>query len=130
MQLILANTANSWDGPAWVILLVCLSSVLSFLASLGVALILYRNRQVDDRLARGDGKFDELMREQANLAVRQAVAGGQIEKSMWQNFVSNGMFESHRRDMMKAQQDTSRVFARIEEKVDGVIRRLEEKSAA
>lgn len=129
-MLTLATNANSWNGPGWIIALVVLSSVLSFCASLAVGLILYRSRAVDDRLARGDAKFDAIIRDQANIAVKAAISGGEIQKSMWRDFVSHGTFESFRRDMIKAQGETTRVIAGIDAKMDTVCRKIEEISRA
>lgn len=132
-MLTLATNANSWDGPGWVIGLVVISSLLSFCASLGVGLILYRSRSVDERLARGDAKFDEIIRDQANIAVKAAIAGGEIQKSMWRDFVSHGVFESHRQDTIKCQRETTGALNRLIEKVDNLDKKLdvmEQKNAA
>lgn len=130
MQMILAEGATEWNGPAWIIILVVLSSILSFCASLGVGLILYRSRSVDERLARGDAKFDEIIRDQANIAVKAAIDGGEIQKSMWRDFVSYGAFESFRRDMIKAQGETTRVIAGLDAKMDTVCLKIKEISRA
>lgn len=119
--LTLATTANAWNGPAWILIVIVLSFILSSLSTLGVGMILHRNRQIDARLERGDGKFDDLAHEDAVLKVQQAIAKGDINKALYRDFVTRSDFVSHLDRVARLETTTIRTLASLETKVDSLL---------
>lgn len=121
LTLNLATTANSWDGPAWVLIILVLSFLLGIFSSACSAMIVYRNRQIDERLARGDGKFEDLAHEDAVLKVQQAIARGDMNKALYRDFVTRADFVSHLDRMTRFETTTIRTLASLETKIDSLL---------
>ncbi|GEM_PF-4176355 len=125
LTLTLADEASAWNGPAWVLIVIVLSFLLSGASSLGVALILYRNKQVDDRLHRGDEKFDNLTAEQATIAVAAAIQNGEVRQAMYRDFVTRSEFEKHTTRMAAFETETLKSMSRVETKLDLLLKQRE-----
>ncbi len=130
LTLTLGRDATTWNGPAWVLVILVLSFLLSGASSLGVGLILYRNKQVDDRLHRGDEKFDALTRDQATIAVAAAMKNGEVHTLMYREFVTRKEFEKHTSRMAAFEAQTLQGVSRVETKLDLLIKREEGKRDA
>jgi len=130
MQMMLAEITTALSAPSWVLIILVLSFLLSAASSLGVGLILYRNKQVDDRLHRGDEKFDNLVAEQATLAVDAAMKNGDIRQAMYRDFVTRAEFDKHSTWMAKFEAETLRGMSRMETKLDLLINLEGERHAA
>jgi len=123
LTLTLGNATTDWNGPAWVLVVIVLSFLLSGASSLGVGLILYRNKQVDDRLERGDAKFDALNAEQATIAVSAAIQNGEVRQAMYRDFVTRDEFSKHTTRMASFETETLKGMSRVETKLDLLIHR-------
>jgi len=130
LTLTLADDASAWNGPAWVLVIIVLSFLLSGVSSLGVGLILYRNKQVDDRLHRGDEKFEALTAEQATIAVDAAMKNGEVQKVMYRDFVTRAEFEKHTTRMAAFETETLKGMSRVETKLDLLLKREEGRHGA
>lgn len=131
-MLTLATNANSWNSPAWLIVLMCLGAFLSFVSAVGVAIIgwyIYgvrdRMGRIEDRLERGDVKFEDIARDQATAAVDVALKNGDLREQMYRNFVTREEFEKHSDRMTAFETETLKSLASAGTKLDLLLRREE-----
>ncbi|MCC6908219.1 MAG: hypothetical protein IT430_09795 [Phycisphaerales bacterium] len=128
----LATNSMGWNSPAWLIVLMCLGSFLSFVSAAGVTVIgwyIYgvrdRMGRIEDRLERGDEKFEEIVRDQATAAVDVAMKNGDVREQMYRNFVTREEFEKHADRMTGFETETLKGMASVGTKLDLLLRREE-----
>ena len=119
----LASGAAAWNGPAWVLILVVVSSLFSLASSIISGFIVHRNRAIDDRLRQGDQKFDKIMADQATLAVDAALKNGEVRQAMYRDFVTRDEFQKHSTRMAAFEAETLKGMSRVETKLDVLIKR-------
>ncbi len=124
MQLILATiqTNATSSDPNWILWVI---GVMQFLCALGVSVTGWYVHAIRDRLQRGDMQFDRLNAEHATLAVEAAMKNGEMQKTMYKDFVTRQEFERHTTRMAQFETETLRTMSRVETKLDLLLKREE-----
>lgn len=113
-MLMLADVASAAESQiTWPMVVAVAGALLSLISNGLIACVLYWARNVDDRLRRGEERFDALIASDSDIRVKHAMDRGEVAKVMEREFVRRDHFDVQMSNLSRSNEKMAKELVRL-----------------